>query len=115
MTNTARVWQMHGHAADNGVWVAVGEEWWVRIHGYGPPPVPVTVAEDPEGDYMGWIATGEDPPEPGLIQHHRIFNIQFPDGYQAEVTHGRGEAVRLSITVRETPSETDHPEKGTPA
>lgn len=95
-----RVWQMHGHAADNGTWVAVGAEWWVRIHGYGPPPVPVTVTEDDDGDYMGWIDfKGDEPREPALIQHHRIFEVQFPYGSKAEVEHGRGEAVRLRISA----------------
>lgn len=93
-----RVWHMHGHAADNGVWVAVGAEWWVRIHGYGPPPVPVTLTEDTAGDYMGWIDfKDEEPREPAMIQHREIFDVQFPYGHRAEVERGRGEAVRLRI------------------
>ena len=101
MTDTPRVWEMYGHAASNGVWVAVGEQRWVQLHGYGPPPVPVTVTEDPEGDYMGWIAANDKAEEPVMIQHHRIFNIQFPYGYKPEEEHGRGKAVRLTITVRD--------------
>lgn len=36
-----------------------------------------------------------------MVQHARIFNVQFPGGYQAEVAAGRGEAVRVRIELDE--------------
>jgi hypothetical protein len=75
MTSEPRVWEMYGHKTDREVWVAVGSEFFVRIHGYRPPPEPVTVTEDPEGEYMGWIDfEDEEPREPSMIQHHKIFD-----------------------------------------
>lgn len=55
----------------------------------------VHLIEDPAGEYMGWIATGEDAPQ--MIRTVNIFPIQFPGAYQELEAAGRGEAVRLSI------------------
>ena len=103
MTSEPHVWEMYGYHNDRGVWVAVGSERYVRDHGYSTPPIPVTVARDPEGDYMGWIAyRDKEPRAPILIQRCSIFNVSFgPGGYQAEEKHNRGEAIRLTITIRE--------------
>lgn len=105
-----RTWEMFGHAADNGVWVTVGTHNFVRLHGYPQPPKPVTVIEDPDGDYMGWLDsrpdTGVNHTDPQFIQHHRIFNVQFPYGYQAEEKAGKGTALRLRI-AEETMIERD--------
>lgn len=105
MTSEPRTWKMFGHAADNGVWVTVGEERYVRLHGYREAPTPVVVTEDPDGDYMGWLdsqpSAGQDHTDPHMIQHHRIFNVQFPYGHEAEVQAGRGTALRLRIEVRD--------------
>lgn len=90
-----RAWNLFGHQADNGTWVAVGSEFFVKNHGYETSPVPVTVTENPDGDYLGWLDAAST--TPALIQHHRIFNIQFPYGYKAEEDRGAGVAVRLSI------------------
>lgn len=85
---------------DRDVWVAIGSDWFVREHGC-KQPIPVTLTEDAEGDYMGWI--GSDEQEPCMILHHKIFDIQFPYGHKAEVDRGRGEAVRLRISTRSAP------------
>lgn len=92
----ARTWQMLGHRTGRGDWVAIGDDWFVRAHGC-EAPIPVTLTEDPAGDYMGWIKSGKD--EPIMIQHHQIFDIQFPYGHKAEQERGYGEAVRLRIEV----------------
>lgn len=101
---STRTWEMFGHQVDNGVWVVVGDERFVRLHGYEEAPVPVLVVEDPAGEYMGWLdsdpAKGRDHTDPHFIQHHRIFDVQFPYGHKAEVEHGRGVALRLRIEVR---------------
>lgn len=94
-----RTWSMFGHAS-HGTWVTVGDERFLRLHGYEEAPVPVTVTEDPDGDYMGWIEfddAGKPVEDPHFIQHHRIFDVQFPYGHKAEVERGRGEALRLAI------------------
>ncbi len=66
------------------------------------PPVPVNVTVDPEGIYLGWIEIaprgGREPSDvPELIQHHKLFDMQFTYGAQAEADRGRGRVVRLSI------------------
>jgi hypothetical protein len=93
MTDEVREWRMYGARNGRGTWWAVGDHQYVRIHGVDP--VPVSVTEDGEGDYLGWIQTGES--EPCMIQHRQIFNVQFPYGYAAEVAVGHGEAVRLRV------------------
>lgn len=95
-------WTMFGYPTDRvGTWYALGDERYVRLHGCANP-VPVEVIEDPEGTHLGWIdaddeRAGDDTPE--MIQHHKIFGIQFPYGYEEEEKAGRGRAIRL--TVRE--------------
>jgi hypothetical protein len=93
VTDAVRQWQMHGGRNFRGTWFAVGDERYVQLH--GTQPIPVLVTMDDEGDYLGWIEAGKS--EPDLIQHRKIFNIQFPYGYQAEVEAGRGEVVGLRI------------------
>ena len=68
------------------------------VREYGGDPVPVTVIEDAEGDYYGWIATGQDAPV--MIQPSpALFSMQFPYGPKAEVEAGRGKIVRLRVDV----------------
>lgn len=60
------------------------------------PIVPVTVTEDPEGPYWGWIATGET--APSMIFRHKVqFEICFPYGVQVEVAAGKGRIVKLKV------------------
>lgn len=87
-----RSWSLFGRSRD-GRWLTVGPEFYVKLH--GSDPVPVEVVEDPDGEYLGYIPTGEVVPT--LILHSRIFEIQFPYGSHAEVKRGKGEVVSLSI------------------
>lgn len=94
-------WEMFGYPAPDreDTWYALGDNQYVRMHGCAVP-VPVELIEDPEGTHLGWIDAedeleGDDTPV--MIQHHRIFNIQFPYGYEEEEKRGRGRSVRLTI------------------
>jgi len=51
--------------------------------------------EDPEGDLRGWVPTGKTMVE--MVQHHRVFPIQFTYGVEAELERGNGEVVPLRI------------------
>lgn len=57
--------------------------------------VTARLIEDAEGDLRGWIDTGET--EIVMVQHKKIFPIQFAYGVEAEVEHGKGEVVSLRI------------------
>lgn len=94
-------WTMFGYPSPDreDTWYALGDERYVRMHGCAEP-VPVEVIESSDGTHLGWIDAedeleGDDTPV--MIQHEKIFNIQFPYGWQAEAKHGRGRAVRLTI------------------
>lgn len=58
----------------------------------------VRLVEDPAGEYLGWIPTGELAPH--MIRTVSIFPIQFPGPYQEREEQGFGEAVRLRIEER---------------
>lgn len=90
----AETWQMFGWPNGHGGWSALGDERYVRLHGCSEP-VAVIVTEDPEADHLGWIGTEDT--APNMIQHKRIFEIQFPYGSKAEVERGRGRVVPVRI------------------
>lgn len=93
MTEGGGRWPTLGGAYDPGKWACFGSDWYVRAHGFTPQAV--TLVEDPDGDYRGWIGTGETDPE--VVLYGKIFDIQFPYGAQAEVDAGRGRVVRLRV------------------
>ena len=95
-----RIWP--GFAHDYGVdavtrWMHVQKDERTTRH-YSPdrPIVPVNIVEDLEGDYLGWLPSGHAD-QVRLVQHHRLFNMQFPYGYEAEADAGKGEAIRVRI------------------
>lgn len=94
-------WQMFaGRDERNGGFRNIGHRRYVEM--YGHDPVAVTVTEDPDGPYFGWLRAAtswsEAVTEPSMIQQHEgIFGMQFPYGYEAEVKAGRGRVVKLSI------------------
>jgi hypothetical protein len=57
--------------------------------------VSVRLVEDPEGELRGWIDKGAD--HPVMIQHKKIFPVQFAYGVDAEVERGNGEVVALRV------------------
>lgn len=89
-----RTWKMFALFRDNGEPFNVyPHEGAVRM--CGGEPVPVTVIEDPAGDQLGWLDT--DATVPVMIQHKRIFDIQFAYGSRAEVEVGHGSIVPLRV------------------
>ncbi|MGV8910450.1 MAG: hypothetical protein ACOH1Y_15825 [Propionicimonas sp.] len=94
-----RNWDLYGHHAQDSKGAQhlnlFSDIRSVKMCGSPDPIVKVSLVEDPYGDYQGWVATGET--QIIMVQHHRIFNMQFPAGYKAEVDLGRGEAVRLRV------------------
>lgn len=83
-----------------GRFLSVGDYRYVEMHGYDP--IPVTVHEDDEGVYFGWIGSKflhyEAATEPCMIQPRRVlFDMQFPYGPEASAERGQGRIVRLTI------------------
>ena len=98
-----RSWQMFALFRDNGEPHSVYEyEQAVRM--CGGEPVPVTVIEDPAGDQLGWLDAGATVPV--MIQHKRIFDIQFAYGSQAEIERGRGATIALRVVRNDPPQST---------
>lgn len=95
----ARTWDMFAAVHPDGRWYALYDHpRAVEMHaGPGVPPIPVTLVEDDNGDHMGWVAANE-PDRLIMVQHVRLFNMQFPYGHRAEVESGRGTAHRVTIT-----------------
>lgn len=69
----------------------------VRAYGHDELLAEVTLVEDPKGLLLGWMSNDHD--YPVMVQHHRLFNMQFPSGYEAEVERGGGTVVRLSAAT----------------
>lgn len=93
-----------GGADREGLFLHVhGDPRTVRAFGVAEP-VEVTVTEDPEGPYYGWVKTGKT--EFGLVQPHRgLYRMQFspPPEYLEE--RGQGRTVRLVIEPVAAPSD----------
>lgn len=90
---TAAMWRMWA-GLDDGLWWHPGEEWYVRE--YGHEPRQVTVTEDPDGQYWGWLDAADD--APSMIWPKKVlFDCCFPYGPDAEQERGRGRIVRLTI------------------
>lgn len=85
-----------GHLRGDNLW------WYPHLNArypeaYGVPPEPVTVTEDPYGDYWGWIATDSDHPD-FIYPNEGLFSMCFTYGYHAEEKAGKGRAVQLTVT-----------------
>ena len=103
----ARSWDMWALArakGDSPAFYGIGSHRrYAEMH--GGAPVPVIVTEDPDGDMLGWIEAGNDTPV--MIQHRRIFEIQFPGGSKAKVERNHGVVVPLRVEA--APPTTDPP------
>ncbi|GAA3751379.1 hypothetical protein [Micromonospora maritima] len=104
MGDEPRRWRMHAGKVERPIegrpFLNFGDPRTVRFN--GREPVPVEVAEDPEGTYWGWIrkeaGRADCDGEPILIQpHFGMFSMQFHCGAEKEQEWGRGEIVRLSV------------------
>lgn len=83
----------------------------VRMHGHADVHA-VTLVEDADGDLLGWVsyadlAAGRD--QVVMVQHHRVFEVQFPGGSHRDVNTGRGEVVRLRAEPRNAGAGDPHP------
>jgi hypothetical protein len=98
----AERWEMFGYPKGDGEWLKVDDYRTIRMHGCADP-VPVEVILDPDGNYLGWLEETPGNPRnngvPEMILYKKLFNMQFPYGYQAAEAAGRGRAIPL--TVRE--------------
>lgn len=105
-----RRWPMYAGDRGHGIWSTVGgHPRFVKMHGHETVHE-VTATEDPDGPYWGWIGAEylhyQADREPRMIQPRQsLFAMQFPYGPDAEVAHGHGEIVRLSITPDPSPRE----------
>ncbi len=98
VTGRAVEWLKYAHQR-SGVYLNVGEAWWVSLH--GPSQVhEVTVTEDPEGGYFGWRGPDKAPDSfPLFIWPSRAqVEMCFPYGVPAceivrmRITAGHGQA-----------------------
>lgn len=91
----ANQWQMFAHDY-GGKFFHVGSRRYVELHYLSKPIVAVTVTEDPDGEYRGWIYADKD--EPCMIWPSKgQLEICFPYGTQAAQERGSGRVVRLKI------------------
>jgi hypothetical protein len=97
-TLTDTSWRMWAVRKDRGL-EAPGHRRYAAAHAQpGEPVIPVVVTEDTDGDFYGWVPTGETVPR--MIYGHRIpFNMCFPYGVQAEVNAGHGRVARLTVVA----------------
>lgn len=92
--------RLRGDAAAASRWTACESDIrTARCYAGGRPDsvVPVVARLDSRGEYAGWVETGSG--ELSMVQHRRVFDIQFPYGYRVEQDAGMGCRVRLSITA----------------
>ena len=76
----------------------------VRMCGF--EAVPVLLIEDHDADLWGWI-DADDPERICMIEHHKIFPVQFPYGIQPEIDRDHGEVVPVRVEVREVSDPTE--------
>jgi hypothetical protein len=102
--NEGRCWLLWAHDCESGKdghgrYRHIGAKKYVEIHGLPYPIVAVAVREAADGDYWGWLKTGEAVPTmiwPSWAQ----FTICFPYGPEVEVKRGNGEILRLCVAER---------------
>ncbi len=70
---------------------------YVKLHGLSEPIVRVSLIEDENGEYYGWIPTGKDTPTM-IWKSEVVFSICFPYGYKTEEQRGKGKAIRLLVS-----------------
>ena len=63
-------------------------------------PTLIELIVDPEGEYLGWLDS--DARHDGrvyMVQHKKVFDIQFPYGYKIAEENGEGIAVPLCVVL----------------
>jgi hypothetical protein len=94
-------WNLYANKYPNGRFSHVGRKRWVELHNCGEI-YPVTVSEDPEGDYWGWRDASKPVSDPPcMIQQARIvLDMCFPYGVDNAIETKQGSIVRLTIVPR---------------
>lgn len=100
------MWELFAHIDKNERFAHTGSKRYVQMCG-SKTPVPVTVTEDPEGDYHGWIRINEETKvesTPVMIYPQRfLLEMCFPmgdDEMKSREAKGEGRVVRLAICER---------------
>lgn len=94
-SNTAQ-WELFAARSAMGFSSIRREKRIVRYYGYSDDQIiTVRAIEDADGEYRGWIPTGEDFPD--LIARKHIFPAQFTYGPVQSEADGKGRIVHLRI------------------
>jgi hypothetical protein len=90
-------WKMWAVANDRGVLSDPGHRRSAQANCSGTSTVvPVTVRENENGTYYGWMRPTDD--YPVMIHGHMIaLNMCFPQGAKVEEQQGHGRIVRLTV------------------
>ncbi|MEB3033574.1 hypothetical protein KV113_18625 [Mycolicibacter sp. MYC340] len=95
--SSVRTWSGFAHRGGNGVFSGTRIGIPESVIGFAGLDTKVTVIEEPSGEYRGWVYTGREADPPIMIEHARIFDMQFPYGAAAAIGAGEGSAVPLSV------------------
>lgn len=79
----------------------------IRMCGYAEAHA-VLLVEDPDAALWGWI-DAKEPERICMIEHHKIFPVQFPYGVQPEIDRDHGEVVPVRVETREVTDGQDQP------
>lgn len=102
MNTESREWFAFSERRTDGKFTTI-EKWQEAMLFSGVPQsriVKVRLVEDAEGEYLGWL-DNDDNGEISMIQHNRVFAIQFPYGVAAAVERGEGVPVPLRVEIVE--------------
>jgi hypothetical protein len=93
----SRSWEAFAQAGENNDYITIDTKLrMMRFRGCKEEDaLPVTLVEDPDGLYWGWIDAKDD--KVSMIRREVPFKVQFPGGYAEKVERGFGEVVRLRI------------------
>ena len=81
---------------DGQLFMHIGPEFYVKLHGLDEPIVEVLLTEDSDGPYYGWLATGEDSPSM-IWPSEGQFSMCFPYGPKVAEDKGDGKPLRFRI------------------
>ena len=104
-----KTWKMFAHQ-DGDEFRNFGSKWRVEMHGmiYAMNDVSIPIVEvelelADDGQYYGWLETGEDTPSM-IYPYETLFSMCFPYGPKAEEDRGRGKILRFNVKkVEEKP------------
>lgn len=89
-------WEMYAQKRKDVFW-HLGVYQYTKAHGGSDPIVKVKVTPDENGEYWGYIITGEDKPifiYPSIV----LLKVCFAYGLEAAENSGDGKRIQLSVT-----------------